>query len=88
MPKASAKSIISVEKSILLTLPWASSSFGKQAEIDGFNPKTGKWETIATVEAIAGVDAEDVASFIIQAVTFYKTTFNELHVAKVKNVRP
>lgn len=71
MVKTSAKPKISVEKSILATLPWTSSSFGKQAEIDGFSPTTGKWETIATVNAIAGVDAEDVAAFIVEAVKIF-----------------
>jgi len=68
MAKTSAKTKISIENLILATLPWASSSFGKQAEIDGFNPTTGKWETIATVNTFVGVDAEDVASLIVEAV--------------------
>ncbi len=72
MAKSSAKSKISVENSILATLPWSSSSFGKQAEIDGFNPTTGKWQTIATVDAISGVDAEDVAAFIVEAIIAYQ----------------
>lgn len=68
MAKASTKSKTSVEKLILATLPWSSSSFGTHADIDGFNPASGKWETIATVHAIAGVDAEDMASFIVGVV--------------------
>jgi hypothetical protein len=74
MAKASTKSKISVEKSILATLPWASSSFGKQAEIDGFNPATGKWETIATTQAFSDVDAEDLASFMVNAANWYAET--------------
>jgi hypothetical protein len=72
MAKTSAKPKVSTEKSFLETLSWASSSFGKQAEIDVFNPITGKWETIAAVDAIAGVDAEDVAAFIVEAIIAYQ----------------
>jgi len=68
MTKASAKPKVTIEKSILATLPWTSSSFGKHAEIDGVNPITGKWGTIATVNAIADVDAEDLASFMVDLV--------------------
>jgi hypothetical protein len=72
MAKAPKESKVSVEKVILATLPWSSSSFGKQAEVDGFNPTSGKWETIATVNTIAGIDAEDVASFMVEAVIAYQ----------------
>ena len=72
MTKLSKKRKTTSEQSILATQPWASSSFGRQAEIDGFNPATGAWETIATVNAIAGVDAEDIASFIVKAVAAYQ----------------
>ena len=72
MAKTSAQPKTSAEKSILATLLWSSSLFGKQAEIDGFDSTTGKWETIATVDAIAGIDAEDVAAFIVEAVIGYQ----------------
>lgn len=67
MGKNSAEPRISIEESILATLPWSSSSFGRQAEIDSFNPVTGKWETIAMVNSIDGTDAEDIADFLVNA---------------------
>jgi hypothetical protein len=65
MAKASTKPKASAHKSVMATLPWTGSLFGGHAEIDGLNAISGKWETIATVYAIDGVDAEDLADFII-----------------------
>ena len=72
MTKLSKKNKASPEQAILATRPWVSSSFGRQAEIDGFNSTTGTWDTIATVNSMAGVDAEDIASFIVKAVAAYQ----------------
>ena len=72
MTKLSKKTKTTPEQSILATRPWVSSSFGRQAEIDGFNPTTGTWDTIATVNSIAGIDAEDIAALIVEAVAAYQ----------------
>ena len=56
------------------TLPWKCTCFGNQAEIEAVDSKTGQWETIALVNAIAGLDAEDVASFIVRIVNAHERT--------------
>lgn len=71
MPKASFKSKDSAEKLITQTLPWTSTHFGDQSEIEALNKSTGKWETIADVHTITGVDAEDIADLIIRATNEY-----------------
>ena len=55
-----------VEHSLLASLPWSCTHFGGQSEIEAYIDATGKWETIATVNMINDIDAEDVASFIVQ----------------------
>ena len=49
-------------------VPWSCTHFGDQSEIEAFIPATGKWETIADVHSVGGIDAEDIANFIICAV--------------------
>jgi len=56
------------EQLILATRPWTCTNFGDQSEIEAYVEATGAWETIATVHAVNGVDAEDIASFIVRAV--------------------
>lgn len=68
MPKPSSKPKAVIEKTLLATLPWTSTNFGQQAEIDAFMAASRTWETLATVHAVGGVDAEDVASFLVNAV--------------------
>jgi len=68
MPKVSRKSKSSMEISIVATLPWTCTNFGNQSEIEAYVKATGTWETIATVHVAGGVDAEDIAGFIVQAV--------------------
>ena len=67
MPKAK-KPKMSAEDRILSTIPWSCTNFGKQSEIEVCMATTGKWETIATVHAVLGFDAEDIASFIVASV--------------------
>jgi hypothetical protein len=66
--KRAAKKTPATQASIHATFPWRSTSFGNQAEIEALDPATGAWETIALVNAISGLDAEDVASFIVEIV--------------------
>ena len=47
---------------------WSCSHFGGLSEIDVFVEASGKWETAAEVHSVAGIDAEDIANFIIQVV--------------------
>jgi hypothetical protein len=56
---------------IASTLPWSCTQFGNQSEIEAFVGSTGKRETIADVHGVAGVDAEDMADFIVRAVNAY-----------------
>ena len=71
------KQKVPISSAFLATLPMASSLFGKQAEIDGFNPVSGRWETIAVIDGIAGVDAEDIAAFIVESVLAYQSQKQE-----------
>ena len=48
--------------------PWVCTHFGDLSEIDAYIVGTGKWETIANVQAVEGIDAEDIADFIVRAV--------------------
>lgn len=50
------------------TVPWTYTSFGNQVEIEASFEAGGEWTTIAQVNAVADHDAEDVASFIVDAV--------------------
>lgn len=56
---------------VLTALPgatiWSCTHFGRQSEIDVFLTDSGTWETVATVNPVAGLDAEDVASLIVSA---------------------
>jgi hypothetical protein len=62
------------EHSIYDTVPWTSSGFGNESEIDARMQATGHWETLATVRSVDGFDADDIAGFIIIAVNNYKKT--------------
>jgi len=53
------------------TLPWKHTCFGKESEVEALIPATGTWETIATVRTVNGVDAEDMAAFIVKLVNDY-----------------
>jgi hypothetical protein len=55
---------LTIREQILETLPWRFSCFGQQVEIESFCAKTQAWLTIATVNAVNGVDAEDLAGLI------------------------
>jgi len=50
------------------TLQWSCTHFGCQSEIEVYVAATDQWETIAVVSAAAGLDAEDIAEFIVKAV--------------------
>jgi hypothetical protein len=68
MPYNQRHSKTELDQLILTTRPWTASSFGRTAEIDAYNPTTKSWETIAVVNAVADIDAEDLANFIAQKV--------------------
>ena len=51
---------------------WSCTHFGKQSEIEVHVGSTGKWETIAIVHSIVGFDAEDIAGFIVGAISKQK----------------
>jgi hypothetical protein len=63
-----------IEKSILATKPWSCTLSGKHSEIDVYVEATGNWETIGNIQGVADIDAEDIASFIVQAVNTYEKT--------------
>lgn len=68
MPNARTQTDSIADQCLQATLPWTCTNFGDRSEIEAFVKETGKWETVAEVRAVAGTDAEDVASFIVQAV--------------------
>jgi hypothetical protein len=51
--------------------PWRSTHFGDQSEIEAQIRATGTWETLAAVRSLPGLDAEDLASFIVMVVNEY-----------------
>lgn len=53
----------------LSTLRFVCTRFGDCSEIDAFIQTTGKWETVATIYPVAGIDAEDIAEFFVHAVS-------------------
>ncbi len=71
MPKASTKPPALIHESITATCPWTYTNFGNHSEIEAFIESTGTWETIAEVHSVADMDAEDIADFIIRAVSAY-----------------
>jgi len=71
MPKILKKQKSVTEESILTTMPWTCSNFGSQSEIDVYVESTGTWATIATVNGIENIDAEDMASFIVRLANAY-----------------
>lgn len=68
MPNTNPQTPSVSEQCLQATMPWTCTNFGERSEIEAFIKETGTWETIAEVRAIAGVDAEDVAGFIVKAV--------------------
>ena len=72
MPRANDQGIIErialYQRIVNVTTPWTCTHFGHQSEIEAYNEKTEKWETIADVRSTADFDAEDIASFIIEVV--------------------
>jgi hypothetical protein len=71
MPKAKPRTIAAPSPEQEFSR-WSCSLFGDKSEIDVFVESTGRWETAAEVHAVGGVDAEDVASFILQAISAQK----------------
>ena len=67
MPKAKLCAIAAPLPEQELTR-WSCSLFGDKSEIDVFVESTGRWETVAEIHAVGGVDAEDIAAFITEAV--------------------
>lgn len=65
MPRKHPQAIANSAEILAMTLPWKSTSFGNEAEIEVFFEHTGTWEVIATISPVAGIDAEDVANFIV-----------------------
>ena len=53
----------------LASLPMTCTSFGDHSEIDALIESTGQWETLATIHSVAGIDAEDIASFVVHSVS-------------------
>ncbi len=68
MPNTRTQADTFATQCLQATLPWTCTNFGNRSEIEAFIQETGKWETVAEVRAIGDVDAEDVASLIVQAV--------------------
>lgn len=58
---------------------WSCSLFGKKSEIDVFVESTGRWETAAEIRGVGRFDAEEVAAYIMEAVTAHR---NNLHQVK------
>ena len=69
MPKASTEKQMRVDENLLSTMPWTCTNFGKHSEIDVYVKESGVWETVAQVRGIEGLDAEDIAEFIVEAVS-------------------
>jgi len=83
MPKVPRKSKSSIEKSIMATLPWTCTNFGGHSEIEARLGATGSWETLATVHSVDGIDAEDIANFVIQVIKGLR--MNSTAVTKANN---
>ena len=62
------------ENPIQATVPWSCTHFGSQSEIETHVAATGKWETLAEVHAVAGIDAEEIADFIVHVVNKHQKT--------------
>jgi len=76
MPKTSQKIINQTQKnSLLATLPWSCTHFGSESEIEAYIASLDKWVCVADVHSVADIDAEDIADFIVQAVTQYAKSF-------------
>jgi hypothetical protein len=71
-PKSSANLRVITQEILPHTMAtWSCTHFGNQSEIESYIAATGKWETVADVRPVAGVDAEDMADFIVNAVKHY-----------------
>jgi hypothetical protein len=81
------QSIGNTQKSIETVNQFASpltfTTFGDQSEIDAKIDATGQWETIATVHSVAGIDAEEIAQFIVEAVTMRQELLGRSRVMNV-----
>ncbi len=67
MPKKKEKSGNALAP-ILESLPWSCTHFGGQSEIETYIPALEKWVTLAEVYSVGGIDAEDLADFIVRTV--------------------
>jgi len=47
---------------------WSCTHFGGISEIELYVASTRQWETVATVNSAAGLDAEEIAAFIINKI--------------------
>ncbi len=52
----------------LFQMALSGTHFGNQSDIDVFVAATGQWETLATVHSVVGIDAEDLAAFILASI--------------------
>jgi hypothetical protein len=70
------------EKSLLATTPWSCTNFGQNSEIDAYVEETGTWETVAETHSVGGaIDAEDVASFIVEKINLNQEMHSVLNQA-------
>lgn len=53
---------------------WSCSLFGNKSEIDVFLESSGQWETAAEVHGVGKFDAEEVAAFMLEAITTFLKT--------------
>lgn len=67
MPKSKKpKNQPSLREAIKATLPWSHTLSGNTSDIEAYIKATGIWETIACVNSLPGIDAEDLAAFIVE----------------------
>lgn len=72
MPKSrKPKNKPSLRESIKATLPWSHTLSGSTSDIEAYIKATGTWETIARVNALPDIDAEDLAALIVGAVNAF-----------------
>lgn len=61
---------------IAATSPWRCTHFGNLSEIEAQFTATGTWETLAEVRSVQGLDAEDIASFLVTAINYYRASLS------------
>jgi len=71
MPRQNKKPKPIDARKLLLARPLTSTNFGNLSEIDVYIEATDTWETVATINSVGGIDAEDIAAFIVSAVAAY-----------------